>query len=149
MYVFMYAVWEPNPLCAALLVHIVAWPQNPGLSTAAAAAHDWRRDGQTGRHQRRTSYSPLQVLTDWPTAWQFCYYYIIMKWHPARLIAVLGLGERDASSPRRWAAGSYSWKEWWMYWASPASSEPTGNTRVLLQVFTDDLQVLTSMIKTI
>lgn len=55
------AVWESNPRAAALLVHVVARPQNPRLHDAAAAADGRRGGGQKDGCHRRTGYRPLQV----------------------------------------------------------------------------------------
>lgn len=64
MHVFVCAVWESNPRVAALLVHIMARPQNPRLSDAAAAADGRRGDRQTDGCRHGTGYRPLQVKTE-------------------------------------------------------------------------------------
>lgn len=54
-------MWESNPCPAALLVHVLARPQNPRLHAAAAAA-DGRRGGrQTGGGHAGPGRRPLQV----------------------------------------------------------------------------------------
>lgn len=62
--VFLCAVWESNPRAAALLVHVVARPQNPRLNDAAAAADDRRGDRQTDGSRHGPGHRPLQVLRE-------------------------------------------------------------------------------------
>lgn len=69
---YLCAVWESNPRAAALLVHIVARPQNPRLHDAAAAADGRRRDGQTDGCHRRTGYRPLQVQKEENELFFYC-----------------------------------------------------------------------------
>lgn len=55
-----------EPCCGALLVHVVARPQDPRQHPASAAAHDWGGGGPAGHWPQRPRDRSLQVPSQGP-----------------------------------------------------------------------------------